>query len=691
MEGPPAVPFLQKWLCFGELKAGYSWRSNPKMYFIVARSFNVVRRTYRKTISIVFLFFMVSLARGADGPPQIITQPQSQSVAAGTPVTLSVEATGPGPLVYQWYKNDVVMNGATLDTLALTNGSVLNAGDYYVTVTNAFGATNSATARVSVDENLTFRLLALRTNGFVALEASGVVGDDRGGMAVSSSSVFLNGDTATARWRKQDLTSSSRTPQRYDALISDLRTEKAYTLANDVGVLTGPGLVTALIELDDAGNITGNRIAFSTPITIGNGSMGFFSGYGRVIIGDGGKAYNIDVPSGVVTDLGSVDISGHQSSENFTFNNACWGVAEYFDGDLSLVYGQSSIAIVRTRVRDGFTTDVARFGSGSQGISDLASFTFSPSLSRWFFHYEGQGVFGSRDETLGWAKALFTTDPNLPQIVTQPPSLTVYAGSLINLSVQVSRHSINVSYQWRFNGVDIPGATNVLLVLANPQVEDSGRYTVSVSNQSGEVVSAPAVITILSAVPRVTSQPKDQVAILGGSVAFSLVAEGRPPLAYQWRFNGTNISGANSATLLVTNVQAEQVGSYSVQISNSLSNTVSDGAELGLITPLPENASFRIVSLRTTNARIVDDTSVVNSELGGMALSLNKVFYQGQFGTASFEIQDLSNGTFINRYYNSLLSDVRTGNAYVLGRNSVVVDWNSGSATHLLELDPTGR
>src|SRR4051812_12302835 len=459
-----------------------------------------MRRNAWKTMIVVLLQLCAILAaRAASGPPQITSQPASQSVSSGTGVTLSVSATGTQPLAYQWYKNSAIVPGATSSSLLLNNGSVLNAGDYYVSISNVFGIATSDIARVTVDVALTFRLLSLRTNGFVAFEVNTIVGDDRGGMAVSSNSVFLNGDNGTAHWRKSDLASSSRTSQRFDALISDLRTEKAYTLANDAGVLTGSGPITALLELDDSGNVTSTRIDFSTPITFtGNGSAGFFAGYGRAIIVDNNRAYNVDIPSGVTTDLGPVDISSHQFSENFSFNDACWGVAEYFDGELSLVYAQSSLAIVRTRIGDNAISDVARFSNSSQGISDMASFTFSPSLSRWFFHYEGGGVFGSRDETLGWAKALFTTDPNLPQITSQPLNLTAYSGTDLSLVVAVNRHAANVVYQWRFNGADIPGATNAVLLLRNTQVADSGRYTVVVRNDSGEVLSAPAVVTILS-------------------------------------------------------------------------------------------------------------------------------------------------------------------------------------------------
>jgi len=602
-------------------------------------------------------------------------------------VTLSVSATGTAPLSYQWFRNQFAVATGTNSALVLTNGSVLNAGNYFVVVSNSAGAATSQVARVTVDEALTFRILALRTNGFVALEVNSIAGDDRGGMAVSANSVFLNGDGATAHWRKSDLAVAGRASQRFDALISDLRTEKAYTLGNGDTPLTAPGDVTSLIELDDNGNFTGNQINLSATITLDTASIGFFAGYGRVILTDNGVAYNVDIPSGIVTVLTtSIDVNFHTFSENFVFDGGFWGVAEYSGGELSVLYAQNSSSIVRTRVRDNVTSEVANFAP--QGISDLASFTFSPSLSRWFFHYQGTGIFGSRDETLGWAKALFTTDPNFPEIVGQPQGTTVYAGTPINITVTATGSGI--AYQWRVNGANIAGATNATLVLDNPQESDSGRYTVEVSNLAGNVVSGPAIVTVLPLTPVIHGQPRDQVAILGGTVSFSVFADGPQPLSYQWTFNGGNISGATNNSLLFTNVQASDPGTYSVSVSNRFGGLVSSNVQLRLITPLPENASFRVVSIKSTNARIVDDANVINYELGGIALTLNKIFYQGGIGTASFE-QDLSNGALIHRNYNSLLCDIRTGRTFVLATNDVPLDSNIGLATHLLELDALGQ
>ncbi len=88
---------------------------------------------------------------------------------------------------------------------------------------------------------------------------------------------------------------------------------------------------------------------------------------------------------------------------------------------------------------------------------------------------------------------LFTT----PIILTQPASLTVSTGSTAGFSMTASGAAPLV-YQWRFNGVDIPNATNGTYVANAVTTNDAGSYVVVVTNAYGAVTSAPAILTVNS-------------------------------------------------------------------------------------------------------------------------------------------------------------------------------------------------
>ncbi len=86
--------------------------------------------------------------------------------------------------------------------------------------------------------------------------------------------------------------------------------------------------------------------------------------------------------------------------------------------------------------------------------------------------------------------------------------------------------------------------------------------------------------------PVVTTQPSPQTTVVGGSVSFSVTATGNDPLTYQWFQDDNAITGATSATLTIPSVQATDVGSYYVVVTNGIGATTSNAAAL-VVTGLP--------------------------------------------------------------------------------------------------------
>jgi hypothetical protein len=84
--------------------------------------------------------------------------------------------------------------------------------------------------------------------------------------------------------------------------------------------------------------------------------------------------------------------------------------------------------------------------------------------------------------------------------------------------------------------------------------------------------------------PSILASPQPQVDIPGAAVAFSAVAAGSPPLNFQWRKNGVNISGATGSTLTVQNISTNDAANYDAVVSDELSNAVTTAAALSLTT-----------------------------------------------------------------------------------------------------------
>ncbi len=82
--------------------------------------------------------------------PQIIFQPQSQQVVEGDAVTFVVEAKGSAPLNYQWYKNEVAIEGAISETYTIESVTAEDIGNYQVVVSNTEGEAVSDVAVLSL-------------------------------------------------------------------------------------------------------------------------------------------------------------------------------------------------------------------------------------------------------------------------------------------------------------------------------------------------------------------------------------------------------------------------------------------------------------------------------------------------------------------------------------------------------------
>jgi hypothetical protein len=173
-----------------------------------------------------------------------------------------------------------------------------------------------------------------------------------------------------------------------------------------------------------------------------------------------------------------------------------------------------------------------------------------------------------------------------PSIVTQPASVVVNVGNTATFAVGVDGTG-PLTFQWRRDGVNIPGANSASLTFNSVALPNAGAYSVVVSNSAGAVVSNSVLLDVAPAevaeAPTITSQPSAVVVPPGGSATLAVGVTGTGPLSYQWTFNGTAIPGATLPVLTLTDVSNANVGSYVVRVTNSVSTTSSVGAQLVLL------------------------------------------------------------------------------------------------------------
>lgn len=414
---------------------------------------------------------------------------------------------------------------------------------------------------------LEFKIVSLEAAGSAVVDHNELTGDDRGGIAVTMESVFVTGDFATSR-HALDLTGGVSIGRVSDGLCSDIGTGTAYVLAHQgVEISYSHNTVSQLIELDPfTGARTSTIIQLTTPLTTGN-NCGVFSGNGRIVVHTGTRMYDILVPSGVVTDLGPMITPAWYFSESW----AVWGVAEFFDGAVHLAYRSSNGArMERFRVPDGQVQTIATFTN----LSDLASWTVSPSRGRWYFHHEYGSQFGGSSETLGYADATFEIGlPTQPPVITSPLTATATTNAPFSYNIRASLSP--TSYQ--ATGLPAGLSVNTSTGLISGTVSAAGVYTFNIS--ATNVVGTTTRTLSLTVSPALTSffddfDPDiDQPlwSAFGGTVTANTAgqAAGTGSTSKSLHFDG---DGSRFATTVPLDTRGSQTVNFLIALADGTSN-----------------------------------------------------------------------------------------------------------------------
>ena len=168
-------------------------------------------------------------------------------------------------------------------------------------------------------------------------------------------------------------------------------------------------------------------------------------------------------------------------------------------------------------------------------------------------------------------------------ITTQPQPQSICIGGQLNLSVVATGTSL--TFQWRKDGTNIPGATSATYSVATAAASDAGSYDVVISSTCGNATSN-AVAVAVSAGPSITTQPAAQTVCNGANATFNVAATGTG-LTYQWQLNNTNVTTGTGGTTNSYSVPASAAtaGNYTVIISNGSCATTSTAAALTLNAP----------------------------------------------------------------------------------------------------------
>ncbi len=201
-------------------------------------------------------------------------------------------------------------------------------------------------------------------------------------------------------------------------------------------------------------------------------------------------------------------------------------------------------------------------------------------------------------------QAFLVVSGSKPSITDQPTSQAFDLGG--NATFSVAATTAPLTYQWQFQSLDVPGATNQSLSLFRVQPSQAGPYRVVVSNPIGSVTSVVAVLTVNvpPGVPNICAQPGNQIIRMGETAVLSVGATGNPVLKYHWYWGQSGstssiIAGATNATCMVSGLVSST--NFWVSVGNSLGTVDSASA---IVTVVPA------ISARMSLSRIYGMASI---------------------------------------------------------------------------------
>ena len=404
------------------------------------------------------------------GQPPIISQhPQGGTRLVGDSFTFTVAAGGDTPLFYQWWKETALLPNATNASLTLTNLQLGDAGNYHVVVSNAFGTATSSAATLAVIDppvDITSDLRAwFKMDDGIFLTAADSSGNGNNGTLEG----FVDDDSQWVAGR----------------IDGGLRFNPAGDGMNEVVRVPDTGQ----FDFSAAPEFTLAAWVRANPAQQDNGAGVVARG-----VGGGGEQYAVDMFNGTYRFFVR-DASGVAAVANGPVRaNGTWQhvVAVY-----SRTLGRMKL-YVNTREVSSITPFAGMLLANTHDVSigarkNAASANYDLNLD------------GIVDDVRIYARALTPRDvtslygeasPVGPTIAQQPQSTFVAVGGSATFTVVVDG-TVPLSYEWRKNGLAIPGATNETLVIGNAQLSDDANYSVVVLNSVGTATSADAHLTVV--------------------------------------------------------------------------------------------------------------------------------------------------------------------------------------------------
>lgn len=543
-----------------------------------------LRRWVCRGLPLLGAMFGTLFAPNIYAAPTITKFPNSQTVAVGTNVTLSVEATGAAPLSYQWYQGATAITGATSSILTITDAQLADAGVYAVAVTDATGTVRTFTGYGQAFAAGSYHSLFTKTDGSLWATGNNSNGQLGNGTNISRT-IPVNvatGVVAVATGANHSLFVKNdgslwAMGYNYNGQLGDGNTNNRNTPVQ----ITPSGVIAVA-----AGSYHSLFLKFDGTLW----AMGV-NNYGQ--LGDGLGASRIS-PVQIASDVQKIAAAAHQSFFIKT-DGSLWACGYNITGQLG--DGTTANRSTPTQVATGIAavaagnnhtlflkTDGTAWGMGSGSNGQLGNDLYNNRLlpvqiltgvdaiaagyNSSFFHKADNTLWACGSNAYGQLGDGTTMQRSTPvQVATDV--VTMRAGESYSFFLR----SDGTLWAAGYNGFGQLG---------------DGSYASRITPLPVLMsTDTPAVLNV-GLPPTITSQPVSQTINAGSPHALTIdVNFGGPnPLFFQWYKDGKAISGATGRIYSIGSFSLDRVGAYTVTVTNIFGSVTSTPANLTLVLPV---------------------------------------------------------------------------------------------------------
>jgi beta-galactosidase len=154
--------------------------------------------------------------------------------------------------------------------------------------------------------------------------------------------------------------------------------------------------------------------------------------------------------------------------------------------------------------------------------------------------------------------------------------------------VETTGGVLPLQYQWLKDDNPISAPSLSSCTIASVDSSHAGGYSVVVTDKDGAVqTSGTGTLSVADHV-KITTAPAGGQETVGATHTFSVsVTGGYPPLTYVWKKNGTEISGAATASFVTPQLTLSDSGTYTVEIMDLYGDSQSASADLTVTKGVP--------------------------------------------------------------------------------------------------------